>query len=104
MIGRLEETLLAALVGLGGESYSVAIHDHVQTHTGHDYSAGALLTTLYRMEEKGFVSSRYSEPTCERGGRRKRMFKIEAPGQRALKESRQVFPALQGMRPNAVTS
>lgn len=104
MIGRLEETLLAALVGLGGESYSVAIHDHVQTHTGHDYSAGALLTTLYRMEEKGFVSSRYSDPTPERGGRRKRMFKIEAPGQCVLKESMKMLPALQGMRPKPVMS
>ena len=95
MIGRLEETLLAALVGLGGESYSVGIHDHVLTHTNHDYSAGTLLTTLYRMEEKGFVSSRYSDPVPERGGRRKRMFKIEAAGLQALRET-DVLAALKG--------
>jgi DNA-binding PadR family transcriptional regulator len=103
MIGRFEETLLAALVGLGGESYSVEIHDHVLTHTGHSYSPGALLTTLYRMEEKGFISSRYSDPTSERGGRRKRMFKIEAPGQLALQESMRVLPALKGNKPVVVT-
>ncbi|MFL6446199.1 MAG: PadR family transcriptional regulator [Bryobacteraceae bacterium] len=93
MLGRLEETLLSAIVGLGGESYSVEIHDHVQTHTNKDYSAGTLLTTLYRMEEKGFVSSRYSDPVPERGGRRKRMFKIEAAGQQALRET-EVLAAL----------
>src|SRR4051812_40483207 len=86
MIGRLEETLLSALVGLGGESYSVEIHDHVQTHTGHDYSAGTLLTTLYRLEQKGYVSSRYSDPVPQRGGRRKRLFKIKATGRQALRE------------------
>jgi PadR family transcriptional regulator PadR len=93
MIGRLEETLLSALVGLGGESYSVAIQDHIHLHTGHEYSAGTLLTTLYRMEAKGFITSRYSESTRERGGRRKRMFKIEATGWRALRDT-EVLAAL----------
>ena len=76
--------MLSAVIGLGGESYSVEIHDHVLTHTGHDYSVGALLTTLYRMEEKGFVISRYSEPIPERGGRSRRMFRITVEGQKAL--------------------
>src|SRR4051794_24386872 len=94
MLGRLEETLLSAIVGLGGESYSMEIHDHVQTHANKDYSAGTLLTTLYRMEEKGFVSSRYSDPVPERGGRRKRMFKIEALGKQALRESEVLLTTL----------
>jgi PadR family transcriptional regulator, regulatory protein PadR len=93
VIGRLEEIVLSALVGLGGESYSVAIQDHIDLHTGHQYSPGTLLTTLYRMEEKGFVSSRFSDPAPERGGRRKRMFKIEANGQQALHDT-EVLAAL----------
>lgn len=90
MIGRLEETLLAAIDGLGGESYSSEIHQHVLTCLYRDYSPGGILTTLYRMEEKGFVSSRFSDPLPERGGRRRRMFKIEGLGQRVLAERAQL--------------
>lgn len=86
MASDLEIILLSAVLRLGGESYSTVIHEQVLTDEGKDLSPGALLTSLYRMEEKGFVSSRFSDPIAERGGRRRRMFRIQAPGQRALQE------------------
>jgi DNA-binding PadR family transcriptional regulator len=86
MASDLEIALLTALQHLGNESYSTAIHKQVLEDEGKDLSPGALLTTLYRMEEKGFVSSRFSDPVAERGGRRRRMFHIEGLGQRALQE------------------
>ncbi len=87
MVGRLEETVLSAIISLGGESYSSDIHQWIEEHLRRDLSPGSLLTTLYRMEEKGFVSSRYSDPVPQRGGKRRRMFKIEGTGQRVLQEA-----------------
>ena len=50
-------------------------------------SLGAVYATLDRLEDKGFVASWLSDPTPERGGRAKRHYKLEAPGERALHES-----------------
>jgi DNA-binding PadR family transcriptional regulator len=86
MASDLEIILLTALQRLGGEGYSTLLHERVLEDDGKDLSPGALLTTLYRMEEKGFVSSSFSDPIAERGGRRRRMFRIEGLGQRALQE------------------
>ena len=86
MASDLEIILLTALQRLGDESYSTAIHEQVLGDEGKDLSPGALLTMLYRMEEKGYVSSRFSDPIAARGGRRRRMFRIEGLGIRALQE------------------
>jgi DNA-binding PadR family transcriptional regulator len=102
MIGRHEETLLLAIEGLGGESYSSEIHEHIQRYTGRDLSPGSILTGLYRMEEKGFLSSRFSDPLPERGGRRRRMFRIEGLGQQAIRD-REMLDALRAAKRAEVT-
>jgi DNA-binding PadR family transcriptional regulator len=43
--------------------------------------------TLYRLEDKGLISSWLSDPTPERGGRSKRCYRLEALGERALQDS-----------------
>jgi PadR family transcriptional regulator PadR len=50
-------------------------------------SLGAVYVTLDRLEDKGLISSRLSDPTPERGGRSKRLYRLEALGERALQES-----------------
>ena len=50
-------------------------------------SLGAVYATLDRLEDKGFVTSWMSDPTPERGGRSKRHYQLEAPGERALHDS-----------------
>src|SRR5690242_10544413 len=87
MIGRLEETILKTIVAEGGESYGAEIHQHILKKLGRDISPGAILTTLYRMDVKGFVTARYSDPLPQRGGRIRRMFKIEGAGVKALREA-----------------
>jgi DNA-binding PadR family transcriptional regulator len=49
---------------------------------------GALYTALDRLEGKGLLSSRMSEPRPERGGRGRRYFKLTARGLAALRVSR----------------
>ena len=59
----------------------------IEEQGGRGVSIGAVYTTLSRLEEKGYVSSRVGEPTATRGGRAKRFFKIAASGTRALERS-----------------
>jgi len=43
--------------------------------------------TLDRLEDKRLLSSRLSDPTPERGGRAKRCYRLEAAGERALRDA-----------------
>ena len=90
-LGEFEQIVLLALLRLQSDVYGVNIWREIGSRTGRDVSIGAVYTTLERLERKGFVSSTIGEPTPERGGRAKRYYKIEAPGQRALDMSREVM-------------
>jgi DNA-binding PadR family transcriptional regulator len=51
----------------------------------------AVHVTLYRLEDKGYVESHLGGASSERGGRRKRLFKVTNTGMemlQAIKESR----------------
>ena len=50
---------------------------------------GAIYATLDRLEDKGLIASWLSEPTKERGGRARRHYRLEKPGESALRESAQ---------------
>ena len=82
-IGVLEHHILSAIIRLRADAYGVKIRQIVGERTGRDLAIGALYTTLDRMEKKGFVSSWMGDPTPERGGRRKKYYKLEAEGIRA---------------------
>jgi PadR family transcriptional regulator PadR len=87
-LGQFEQLVLAAILSLRDHAYGVTIHgkvaDLAQPKT---ISLGAIYVTLDRLEDKGFVSSRLSDPTNERGGRAKRYYRVEAIGEQALQES-----------------
>lgn len=87
-LGQFEQLLLTAILSLGDDAYGVSIHAKA-AELAHpkDISLGAIYVTLDRLEDKGLVSSRLSDPTPERGGRAKRCYHLEALGERALQES-----------------
>lgn len=84
MLGTLEEMVLFTIQGLGGEAYSVEIHDKILNVMKRDVSPGALLTTLYRLEKKNLLSSRVSDPFPIPGGRRRRYFSLTVSGKSAI--------------------
>ena len=103
-LGKLELTVLLAVVRLGDDAHGLAIRRDVSARMQHDYSVGAVYTTLQRLENKGYISSRNSDPLPVRGGRSRREFKITADGQRALGEAQRVAESLwtgvgQSLRP-----
>jgi len=85
LLGSLEYIVLLALVHLGEDAYGLSVRRAIEARTGRDMSIGAVYSTLERLEAKGYVSSRMGDVTPERGGRAKRHFRIEAPGEQALR-------------------
>ena len=83
----LELSILLSVSRLGGEAYGLAVRRDVSARLGHDYSVGAIYTTLQRLEEKGLLTSHTSEPLPVRGGRSRRHFTVTAAGRRAIRDA-----------------
>jgi PadR family transcriptional regulator, regulatory protein PadR len=87
-LGQFEQLTLTAVLALGENAYGVTIHAKVeQLARPKRVLLGAVYVTLDRLEEKGLLSSRLTDPTPERGGRAKRCYRLEVAGERALQES-----------------
>lgn len=84
ILGELEEMVLLIVAASTEEVYGVPVMEQLQRQTGRRFTISAVHTTLYRLEEKGFLSSSVGGATTERGGRRKRLFTLTADGGRAL--------------------
>lgn len=83
-LSRPEEIVLHAVWKLKDNAYGVAIRKLIQEMTGKYWSIGAIYVPLERLEKKGFLISYNSNPKPERGGRRKRLFKISPAGIKEL--------------------
>jgi PadR family transcriptional regulator PadR len=83
-LGEFEEVLLLVVAACAEDAYGVTIWEHLQEQTGRSITMSAVHATLYRLEEKNYLSSHMGGATAERGGRRKRFFFLTALGSRAL--------------------
>jgi PadR family transcriptional regulator, regulatory protein PadR len=86
-LGELEELVLLAVGILYQQAYGVAVMDEIERQAGRSLNISAVHAVLTRLEEKGLLTSQMSDPTQERGGRRKRIFLLTATGKRALEEA-----------------
>jgi DNA-binding PadR family transcriptional regulator len=89
ILGELEELVLLVVAGSTEDVYGVPVCEQLQDETGRSFTISAVHTTLYRLEEKGFLSSHVGGATAERGGRRKRLFALTPEGGRVLQEIQQ---------------
>jgi DNA-binding PadR family transcriptional regulator len=85
--GEFELVVLLAILRLGDDAYGVTIHDELTRETSRDVTMGAIYKTLGRLEDKGYVSARLGDPTPQRGGRRKKIYRVEAAGSRAIQRA-----------------
>ncbi len=90
-LGEFEQIVLLAILRLSDDAYAIPVREEIEARTGRTVSRGALYTALDRLERKGYVSSTQSDPTPQRGGRAKRMFRLERGGAAALKRSRETL-------------
>lgn len=84
---RNEENLLIAIYKLGDDAYGVTIRKFLLENSGKDWNYGTLYNSLDQLVKKELSVKTESEPTQERGGRRKIHYKICRKGIQALHES-----------------
>jgi len=79
-LGAFEELVLLTIGVLHEDAYGVAIKEELERRTGRKPSIGALHSALSRLETKGYIDSHEGGATKERGGRRKRFYRITSTG------------------------
>ncbi len=87
-LGEFQEIVMLSILILDENAYGVTIQEEIDSRMKRKTSRGALQTALTRLEEKGFITSSYGEPTAERGGRRKRYYQVSNKGVVVLKEAK----------------
>ena len=92
-LGEFEQLVLFAVVQ-NDDAYGTAIRREIERRTGREVSAGAVYTTLERLEARGLVTSSWGDPTPERGGKRKRHYQLTTGGRQALARSWRAMRAM----------
>jgi PadR family transcriptional regulator PadR len=90
-LGEFEHIIILALLRLGDEAYGMRVRQEIEQRAGRETSIGAVYSTLDRLEIKGLVQSNTADPTPERGGRAKRIFRATPKGIQALERSQQAL-------------
>jgi DNA-binding PadR family transcriptional regulator len=96
LLGTFEQSVLLSILSLGENAYGRAILNGVQESLRRGVSAGAVYSTLERLEASGMTKSRLVAGTAVRGGRARRYYTVTAAGRRALSETRRALTAIWG--------
>jgi DNA-binding PadR family transcriptional regulator len=91
---RSEELVLLAVFHLKENAYGVTVRRYLMKETGQRFSFASIYEPLDRLTSQGFLKAEDGRPTKERGGRRRRMFRLTAKGRLALAELQRVNEAL----------
>ena len=86
-LGEFEQLLLLALLQLKHDAYGLRIRQTIEARTGRTVSPGAVYTALDRLERRDLVTSWLGDPSAQRGGKRKRYYRLEPSGAALLRES-----------------
>lgn len=89
-LGEFEELVLLTVAALSPNAYTISIAEELERETGNIVTSGAVHAAMQRLEQKGYLQSEWGEATAERGGRRKRLYKVTALGGRVLDEARAI--------------
>jgi PadR family transcriptional regulator PadR len=100
-----DEIFLLTILKLEDDAYGMNIRREVSKATEKNWSIGAIYDPLYRMEKRGLLESYLSDPTNERGGRSKRIFRVKKKGIEALLAHKETREKLwQGVKKTALNS
>jgi PadR family transcriptional regulator, regulatory protein PadR len=98
-IGEFEELVLLMVAALHDEAYGVTIQETLVDKLSKNINISAVHVALKRMEDKGFVKSRFGGITEDRGGRRKKYYVITPLGKRILDNQYELRTELYKMIP-----
>jgi len=84
LLTRTEELILLAVWRLREKAYSVEIRKYLKEVTASYWSFGAVYMPLDRMVKQGYLVSSLADPTPQRGGRSKRIYRLTPAGMESL--------------------
>ncbi len=90
LLTRVEEFILLAIWSLGDNAYSLAIQKKISEISEEKWSLGTIYAPLERLEKRGLLTNRMTDPTPERGGRQRRIYTITPEGIDLLMKTRKV--------------
>jgi len=79
-VGEFELITLLAVARMADDAYGVTVRRTLEERTSRSVTLGAVYKTLGRLEAKGLVEVTIAPPTAERGGRRKKVYKLTGEG------------------------
>ena len=96
LLGTFEQIVLLAVLRQGDDAYGRSILRALDEafDGSRTVAAGAVYSTLDRLEAKGLLTSTLAAGTAERGGRKRRFYRVTASGLRALNEARSTLESL----------
>ena len=86
--------MLAALRLGPEEAYTVSIADDIGRRTGRTVRRANVYTTLQRLEAKRLISTHLGGPRPERGGKPRRLVRLEPSGMAALRSTTAAIRAM----------
>lgn len=93
-LGELEHLVLLAIGRLQPHAYAVNVVEEIETRTGRELGTASIYVVLGRLEDKGYLTSRLSEATAERGGRPKRLYELTTEAVQELRSTRRALMEL----------
>ena len=92
-----ELLVMLAAIRLGAEeAYTVSIANDIARRTGRPVRRANVFTSLRRLEDKGFITSRLGDARPERGGRPPRLVKVTPRGHAAVRHTTDAITAMVG--------
>jgi DNA-binding PadR family transcriptional regulator len=86
VIGGKQLAVLQVIYRLAGTAYGVSISEKLE-EDGEPTALPQIYLILEKLLQKGFLTAEMGEPTEERGGRRKRLYRITGQGREVLSSS-----------------
>ena len=91
-LGEFEQLVLLALLSLEEDrGYGMNVRAVLRDQAHRNVSVPTVYSALERLETKGHVTWRLGEATPERGGRAKKLFRVQPAGLKALREARRTL-------------
>ena len=87
-LGEFEELILLTVASLGKDAYAVSVKDELEERAARATNISAIHSSLYRLEDKGFLTSEFGGATSKRGGKKKRYFQVTNAGFAVLQEAK----------------
>lgn len=102
-LGLFQFTVLRAVRRLGDKAFPAEIARHLSKETGKHVTLAQVFVALERLEGRHLVSSHETKPDQPaRGGRRRRVFRLEEPGARAMNNAAAALSGSSGHHPEGL--